>query len=234
MKSVKENSNSWKEWFDRSAEYNEDPRLKMAYQISGQPVPMEVIQATMNDVYTKLSLSSESSLLDVGGGVGLFSQIFRQKLKCVITTDISFNMAKSGRKLTSGDYVVCESGFLPFTSSCFDRLLCYSVFHYLGTLERVKETILEFLRVVNNDGLILLGDIPLKQNTVNQQEKKDYKKPSQFPDFLRHNLKTLTFDPNFFTDIASSHNFECKILNQKIEGKVTALNRFDVLIRVSK
>ena len=50
---------------------------------------------------------------------------------------------------------------------------------------------------------------------------------------LQHNLKTLKFDPNFFLNI-SSNNFECKILKQNIEGKISATNRFDVLIEVTK
>ena len=139
----KNNSQNWKEYFQRSAEYYSDPRFKMGYQIAGRPVPMEVIHTTINDVYDKMKLSSESILLDVGGGVGFFSKIFNQKIKSVVTTDISFNMMKSGH-FSEGSCLVCESSFLPFRESSFNRLLCYSVFHYLENLDHVKKTILEF------------------------------------------------------------------------------------------
>ncbi|MEA1867470.1 MAG: hypothetical protein U9N19_05135 [Thermodesulfobacteriota bacterium] len=59
---------SWTEWYDK---YYDNPLLKMAYAIKGVPIPYQVIASTIEDVWKKLRANDDSTLLDVGVGVGL-------------------------------------------------------------------------------------------------------------------------------------------------------------------
>ena len=49
--------------------------------------------------------------------------------------------------------------FLNTKNNYFDRVLCYSIFHYFPSYNYALEVILEMIRVTKPGGLILLGDI---------------------------------------------------------------------------
>lgn len=154
---------SWAEWFDRCAQHYQDPRMKMAYYkdgATGEPVSMETLQAIHEDVWKKLRPDAQSTLLDVGSGIGLFVQAFQKRLRRIVGTDISFHMMKDAAAINPrGIFLQCDVCSLPFSSKSFDRLLCYSVFHYLPDEIHAQKTIDEFRRVVKNAGSILIGDV---------------------------------------------------------------------------
>ena len=154
---------SWAEWFDRCAQHYQDPRMKMAYYkdgATGEPVPMETLQAIHEDVWKKLRATPQCTLLDVGSGIGLFVQAFQNRLRRIVGTDIALTMIKDAAAINPrGIFLQCDVVSLPFSSKSFDRLLCYSVFHYLPDDAQAQKTIDEFRRVVKTDGLILIGDV---------------------------------------------------------------------------
>lgn len=228
---------SWAEWFDLRAQYYDDPLSKIAYYLDGKLLPSELMELTLQDACNKLQITSECSLLDVGGGVGLFARKFQSKLKRIITTDISFSMAKDGSELTPGNnFIVTNAATLPFKSYSFERLLCYSVFHYFQDLPFVKKVLVEFIRVVKKGGLILIGDIPSQYHQTEgggkQNNKKERPQKPHYPPLLKHNLKTLEFEAEFFYEFCNENKVGCKVLNQNIKGKPASACRCDILIEV--
>lgn len=226
---------SWAEWFDRRAQHYDEPLAKIAYYMDGKLLPAELMERTLQDAFDKLQITSECSLLDVGGGVGLFARAFRSKLKRIITTDISFTMAKNGRDLINEDnFIVTNAAALPFKSCFFERLLCYSVFHYFHDLYFAKEVLSEFIRVVKRGGFILIGDIPLQVQQKNEIKKQDNKRDiiqkPHYPQALKHGLKTLEFKTEFFIEFCNENRVGCKVLKQNIKGKPASISRYDVLM----
>ena len=251
---------SWAEWFDRCAQHYQDPRMKMAYYkdgATGEPVPMETLQAIHEDVWKKLRATPQCTLLDVGSGIGLFVQAFQNRLRRIVGTDIALTMMKDAAAINpQGIFLQCDVSSLPFSSKTFDRLLCYSVFHYLSDDIHAQKTIDEFRRVVKNDGLILLGDVLYPPNFFEKNpsfpnalvgnpdkamtgpptktfggDNKNHK-PSQtwWPSCLNHRLKKKTFHPDFFIDYCQKNGLKCEILTQDIKGKDKD-ERYDVAIR---
>lgn len=228
---------SWTEWFERRAKYYDDPFMKMAYYIDKHPIPIEVMLATIEDAWKKLRATNECNLLDVGGGVGLFTQAFQSRLRHIITTDVSFTMVQDAHKLNpKGTFFVCEAAALPLVSCCFDRLICYSVFHYFSDLSHAREALIEFVRVVKNGGLMIIGDVPLHKQQGERKHTSEAKveRSIHYPASLEHNLKQLTYEPEFFIEFctANGHNYE--VLSQEIKGKLSSSSRFDVRIKVIK
>jgi len=232
-------ASSWAQWFDRCAKHYDDPRMKMAYYkdgLSGKPVSQKTMTAIYKDVWDKLCAGKDSAMLDVGGGVGMFSQAFDKWVYKIIGTDISPAMIKDAYRLNpNGTFLVCDAAALPFYSGSFDRILCYSVFHYLKDLAHVKKVLNEFVRVVKKDGLIFVGDI--LTDTPGQKAKKNSKNniPASvwWPSSLNHSLRKLAIDPHFFIDDCRTRGCRCDILPQRIPGKTTAASRYDVVIQFS-
>ena len=228
---------SWAEWFERRAQYYEDPLLKMAYYVDGRPIPMEVMQATIEDVWEKLHATSECSVLDIGGGVGLFTQAFEPRVRLMIGTDISFTMVQDAYRLNpDGMFLVCEAATLPFGSGSFDRILCYSVFHYFSDLSRARKALDESVRVVKNGGLILVGDVPHAQRLEQKHTcEAIVERPIHYyPASLQHNLTQMSYELEFFVRFSTANGHRCECLMQDIKGKPSSSCRFDILIEVVK
>lgn len=226
---------SWSEWFERSARHYQDPRMKMAYYFDGRPDPMKVIKAIHHDVWRKLKATKNSTLLDVGSGVGLFFEAFNKKLKHIVGTDVSLSMLRDARKLNpKGAFLLCDASSLPIVSQSFDRILCYSVFHYLSGPSKATKVLDEFTRVVKEGGSILIGDV---LNTQTQKKKFHSHQSGNplasrwWPPTLAHNLDKQQFSPSFFKNYCRQRKFRCAILRQNIPGKPTADSRYDVVIK---
>jgi len=227
---------SWAEWFDLRARYYDNPLMKMAYYLDGQPVAQEVMFSVIDDVWKKLRAGGSDILLDVGGGVGLFAKAFHHKLKRVVVTDVSFSMSENGRTLNPDTpFSVCEASALPFASSSFSRVLCYSVFHYFGDLDHARRVLEELVRVAKKGGRILVGDIPFnvppaEEKPASQREKTGTK--PHYPPCLKHNLKFLLYEPGFFVNFFNGCGIRCTVMQQDVKGKTTVSSRFDILAEV--
>ena len=253
---------SWAEWFDRCARHYQDPRMKMAYYqdgATGEPVSMETLHAMHEDVWKKLRAAPQCTLLDVGSGIGLFVQAFQNRLRRIVGTDIALTMMKDAAAINPrGIFLQCDVSSLPFSSKTFDRLLCYSVFHYLTDDAHAQKTIDEFRRVVQTGGLILIGDVLypvefLKRNLSfpnalvgnpneivtgpptktfgGDNSKKNNPSSAWWPSCLNHRLKKKTFPPEFFRNYCQKNGGKCEILTQDIKGK-DKNERYDVAIRL--
>lgn len=224
---------SWAEWFERRARYYQDPLAKIAYYVDGKLLPRKLMRSTLNDAWRKLRAGKRTSVLDVGGGVGLFARAFGPKLKKIVTTDISLTMARDGSRLNPGaGFFVCEASRLPFASFSFDRVLCYSVFHYFNSRPYAWKALDEFIRVTKPGGLVFIGDIP---STIKQDScKRMSGRRAHYPASLKHGLKYMLFTPGLFVKFCASRGLGCEVLKQEIKGKPMVSSRFDIIIKVKK
>ncbi|MDP2654781.1 MAG: class I SAM-dependent methyltransferase [Candidatus Omnitrophota bacterium] len=231
-------TSSWGEWFDRCARHYKDPRMKMAYYQDGKALPMRIMTNIYEDVWQKIRARKRDVLLDVGGGAGLCSRLFQRRVKKIVATDIAVGMLKDAVRLNPrGTFLACEASALPFDSGRFDRVVCYSVFHYLTDLTHVRKVLSEFMRVLKKDGLVFVGDVlypparpasPKRGYAARQQTPLPNK--TWWPAALSHDLKKLKIAPAFFLEYCRRRGYHCRILRQDIHEKETASERYDVLI----
>ena len=227
----------WVEWFNRSAQAYDNPKMKMAYYtdgLTGTPVPDEVMTATYDDILRKLNIQKDHSVLDAGCGSGLFYKHAHVTIKNLVGIDLSTSLLKAAHTLNPDGTFINSAIFpLPFRNDQFDRVVSYSVFHYLPTFEQTKKAVKELVRVCKNNGIVFIGD--LVDPTQSQPHFTPAKiKKHWWPKVLNHNLKKLRFDQKFFKDLAKQENLVAEILPQNIPGRFLPDVRFDVRFKVKK
>lgn len=109
----------------------------------------------VESIKSKLKLDNNVNLLEVGCGSGSLLEKLPAKTKTGLDpTKILLEQArKRGLNVVEG-----VSWKLPFPDNSFDRVLFYSVIHYM-TKKQADKTISELKRVCTPNGLILVGDI---------------------------------------------------------------------------
>jgi len=230
---------SWSQWFDECAKHYKDVRMKMAYYEDGKPLSLSVMKQIRRDVLEKFPVTKTMRLLDVGGGVGLFSQAYQRRVKQIILTDISESMIRVARQMNPRETcLVCDAAHLPFEKKSFDRLLCYSVFHYFSGISHVRKVLDEFVRLMKPNGMIFIGDVLYPQEELRKKissvAQYPLSKTLKWPTKLSHNLSKLKISTTFFCDYAKRKNLKCRILLQDIPGKKTSFSRYDVVLKLAK
>ncbi|MBI5226931.1 class I SAM-dependent methyltransferase [Candidatus Micrarchaeota archaeon] len=109
----------------------------------------------VNDVKTKLDLSGNESILDVGCG----SASLMEKLPAREKTGLDPSDALRAEAEKRNIHVIKGVSWeLPFGDETFDRVLFYSVIHYM-TRSEADRTITELKRVCKKGGKVLVGDV---------------------------------------------------------------------------
>lgn len=132
------------------------------------------------DVIEKLQIEPRDLLLDIGCNVGnlLIPLSFLTKQ----ATGIDHPSCLEGlKKRFGGDNLRLLPGdFLDMAiAGPFDKILCYSVLHYLSNKEEVFDFIAKALQLLAPGGRILLGDIPnrsRKQRFTNSQSGREFER----------------------------------------------------------
>lgn len=100
------------------------------------------------------NISEDQTLLDLGGGTGRVSVLFRMKVKNLIVADSSVNMLKEAKD--KGLITVnSNSERLPFRDNSIQRIIMVDAFHHV---KNQKETLQEMWRVLEPDGLIIIEE----------------------------------------------------------------------------
>ncbi len=157
--------------------------------------------------------------------------MFQNKVNRFVGTDVAPTMiAEANRLNPPGYFLTCEAHKIPFPNKTFDRLVCYSVFHYLSDLKTAARVLNEFHRVVKESGLIFIGDVlelPPKSAVPSNKKLKPW-----WPESLNHHLTKLRIVPNFFKKYCKKNKLKCEILKQAIPGRILPDKRYDVRITV--
>jgi len=116
------------------------------------------------DICEKLHFTSEDIVLDFGCGSGLMSlKILPQvkKISCYDGSQSAIDKLVSNAPWGSAinPHVGNFTDPLPYPDGYFSKVVCYSVFHYLGSVDNFNNIIREILRVTQHGGVILLGDL---------------------------------------------------------------------------
>jgi 2-polyprenyl-3-methyl-5-hydroxy-6-metoxy-1,4-benzoquinol methylase len=136
--------------------------LKDPTEISGRyPIQSTAQRRILCDVVTKLQISPEDDLLEIGCNVGNLLI----PLSFVVNTvtgidhpDCLQNLIQRFRgenvQLVSGDFLEIA------LENNFDKILCYSVLHYLSSKDEVLRFVTKSVRRLTAGGIALFGDIP--------------------------------------------------------------------------
>ncbi|WP_448213112.1 class I SAM-dependent methyltransferase [Colwellia sp. MEBiC06753] len=129
----------------------------------GRPIDEESWQALVCDIKSKLLFDQTKpvgSLLDIGCGNALILSELAPYTNEVFGIDYAEAMIEQAKKvIPNGHFQTGEAGNLKFKDKQFDRLLCYSIFHYFPSQEYVLQAIAEMIRVTKPGGVILIGDL---------------------------------------------------------------------------
>ena len=129
--------------------------------------------------YLSLNESSAGRLLDAGCGAGAFIYELKkisprlQYFGCDISREMvrkasllfsgvnsGFNQhSEASKKSSVPAFCASDIGHLPYRDLAFDYLVCYSVLHYLPSMEYLELTVKEFSRITKPGGRIVLGDV---------------------------------------------------------------------------
>jgi ubiquinone/menaquinone biosynthesis C-methylase UbiE len=148
---------------------------------NGRFLQFNVYKKIFADINKKIKFSPQDQILDLGGGCGELTGFIAKQCNHVILADgseIALNYAK--RKLKKHhniSYQIADITKLPlsFNNNQFDKIICYSVVHYVKDLENFKNLIEDLIRMSKHEGVIFIGDIPLTDKYKrNLEERKKY------------------------------------------------------------
>lgn len=156
-----------------------------------------VYRRTFDDVNRKVGFAPGQRVLDLGGGCGQIASHIAGIAKEVVLADGAKDALAVAKKnlahLANVTYqlVDIQALPLPFGDNSFDRVVCYSVVHYLRDYLEFERLVLELLRVVKPQGKILIGEIPLADKSQAYFEERRKRPFLNFVLNMRYYLKKL-------------------------------------------
>lgn len=157
----------------------------------------QVYRRTFEDINRKIGFEQGYRVLDLGGGCGQIASYIAKHAKEVVLADGASEALVVAKKnlshLSNVAYqlVDIQALPLPFESNSFDRVVCYSVVHYLRDYSEFERLVLEMVRVVKPQGKILVGEIPLADKSKEYFEARKKKPFLNFILNIRYHFRKL-------------------------------------------
>lgn len=117
-------------------------------------------------IFSTLAFTSDSRVLDLCCGNGLFSFAISDRVHKVVGLDMSDSMLEMANQqvVQNVELVRGEAVSLPFRDNVFDFTYCMTSFHYFPDYSYAESAIKEIIRVTKGSGMILLTDIPARDS----------------------------------------------------------------------
>ena len=247
----------YKNFWSQQPLLHDDPFIIDGFSEVGRPLGELVLNIILEDITRKLSVSTDSSLLEVGCGAGPLLRHLEPHVRDWCGTDISATMLSKAREsLSRPNLVQSEANMLPFKSWAFDRVLCYSVFRFFPHLKYARNVLDEMVRTTKPGGLILVGDVPdiskKREYFSLSFPKVDATRPITYLKWIKRKLTDVirfapplisrpvimseTFYPtSFFTRYTADRVSRVEVLSQNFERDTATLGiMYDVVIHVGK
>ena len=199
------------------------------------------------DILEKLLINKLDDILDIGTGDGKIINYLSNKCKSATTIDSEqvINRITHKKNITYLKGNIHEEGRK--IEDRFDKILVYSVVQYFRDTKEVVTFINLCLKLLKDEGMILIGDIPNQDMDLRYQKTKNYQKQSRIFDkkrklyltklekdfFSNNKVKTIQFSDKilfFLLKKFNTLNYEAYILPQKKELPYS-VKRVDLLIR---
>jgi ubiquinone/menaquinone biosynthesis C-methylase UbiE len=201
----------------------------------------EQLEIGVKDVAEKLSLRKGELFLDAGCGSGLFlSEIIKKVQVTGLGVDFSESHIRFAKEnFPQINFLIASVEALPFPSSCFDKILSYSVLH---CLDDWKNAIDEFLRVSKKGGKILIGDIPSIRHRYRMyfdsflgllSSLRNLRKLREKWSYIEEVIPWNWLDLDQIKEYVGEKGFSCKIFRQPKHRQFESITyhyRFDILI----
>ena len=199
------------------------------------------------DISEKLSINKLDDILDIGTGDGKIVDSLSNLCKSATTIDSEEVI----NKITKNKNIIYLKGNIheegKKIKTRFDKILVYSVVQYFLDLKEVIIFINLCLKLLKDEGMILIGDIPNNDMDLRYQNTKNYQKQSRNFEkkkklhltkleedfFLQNKMKTIQFSDKALLTLLKKFNnlnYESYILPQK-KGLPYSVKRVDFLIR---
>lgn len=114
--------------------------------IFGQRIDQEIVDIA--------SVQDDQLLLDVGGGTGRVSILFRDRVKNVFIVDSSINMLREAQQKEINT-LNANSERIPFADETFQRIIIVDALHHV---KNQKETLAEMWRVLAKGGKLIIEE----------------------------------------------------------------------------
>jgi ubiquinone/menaquinone biosynthesis C-methylase UbiE len=110
-------------------------------------------QSGYNFVLGFLSITSDTSLLDIGCGTGYFSKLANDKGAKIVGIDATVEFIEEAKKrVPNGNFLVGEMEELPFEEKSFDLVCGFNSFQYAAN---TKNALIEAKRVLRDGGKLI-------------------------------------------------------------------------------
>ncbi len=125
------------------------------------PTQVDQEDLVVQDVATKLDLRRSDRLLDIGAGIGDITIPLSFKVKEIVAVDHEDVLARLKRRAPDEAIKGIPGNWLEIELlEMFDKVLAYSVIHYLSDFEEVSLFIDKAIQRLLPRGRLLIGDIP--------------------------------------------------------------------------
>lgn len=120
----------------------------------------KTVRHIVKNIADRLRLNSADTFLDLGCGTGILSADLSRKVNKYVGLDFGHDVLKRAKRNMRTEFVQGDITALPFADAIFDKVLCYSVVHYLQDDWEFGKALYEMVRVCKPGGIIMVGDIP--------------------------------------------------------------------------
>ena len=155
---------NWENFWNVHSNNSSNEFFEVGRSSNKKDVSKEDINSIANYINEKLELNTHDNLLDVCCGNGLLSFELANKVHRITGIDISETLLIKARLRNNFQNVTFIKGNALEASEIldqkFDKILLYFSFQYFDSFKKGAQVISQLKKLLNPNGIILLGDIP--------------------------------------------------------------------------